>query len=142
MVVYWLYNVTGEPFLLELAELIHKQTFPYTDVFLNEHPAPSADLRHLYPENVSDRYPFDPELIGRLSVDQFQSFHCVNLRRGLKSPLFTISSIQTNDTSKRSSRRWRTFGVIMVSRRVCMAATSRCTAMCRRKVLSSVRSSR
>jgi hypothetical protein len=87
MVVYWLYNLTGEPFLLELAELIHKQTFPYTDVFLNEHPAPSADLRHLYPENVSDRFPFDPELIGRLSVDQFQSFHCVNLAQGIKSPL-------------------------------------------------------
>jgi hypothetical protein len=87
MVVYWLYNLTGEPFLLELAELIHKQTFPYTDVFLNEHPAPSADLRHLYPENVSDRYPFDPEMIDRLSVDQFQSFHCVNLAQGIKSPI-------------------------------------------------------
>ncbi len=87
MVVYWLYNLTGEPFLLELAEVIHKQTFPYTDVFLNEHPAISADLRHLYPENVSDRFPFDPELIGRLSVDQFQSFHCVNLAQGIKSPI-------------------------------------------------------
>jgi len=36
MLVYWLYNQTGEKFLLELAELIHEQTFPWTDVFLNE----------------------------------------------------------------------------------------------------------
>ena len=27
MVVYWLYNITGDKFLLELGELIHKQTF-------------------------------------------------------------------------------------------------------------------
>ena len=42
MVVYWLYNITGEPFLLELAELVHKQTFPWTDVFLNDTSVPVA----------------------------------------------------------------------------------------------------
>ena len=35
MVVYWLYNITGDDFLLELADLMHKQTFDYTDAFLN-----------------------------------------------------------------------------------------------------------
>jgi DUF1680 family protein len=87
MVVYWLYNITGEGFLLDLAELIHKQTFPYTDVFLNEHPDPSPDLAHLYPYNTDNRYPFQPELIRRLSVDQLQSFHCVNLAQGIKEPV-------------------------------------------------------
>lgn len=35
MVVYWLYSITGDKFLLDLGELIHKQTFDWTDVFLN-----------------------------------------------------------------------------------------------------------
>jgi DUF1680 family protein len=35
MVVYWLYNITGDQFLLDLAELLHKQTFDYTNAFLN-----------------------------------------------------------------------------------------------------------
>lgn len=35
MVVYWLYNITGDKFLLDLADLLHKQTFNYTDAFLN-----------------------------------------------------------------------------------------------------------
>ncbi|RYU89964.1 hypothetical protein EWM62_10485 [Mucilaginibacter terrigena] len=33
--VYWLYNKTGDKFLLDLGELIHKQTFDYTNAFLN-----------------------------------------------------------------------------------------------------------
>jgi len=33
-VVYWLYNITGDAFLLDLAELIHKQTFDYTNAFM------------------------------------------------------------------------------------------------------------
>ena len=87
MVVYWLYNVTGEPFLLELAELIHEQTFPWTTVFLNDNPAPSPDLAHLYHYNTGNRYPFNMELIRRLSVDQLQAFHCVNLAQGIKEPI-------------------------------------------------------
>ena len=31
MVVLWLYNVTGQPRLLELAELIESQTYPHAD---------------------------------------------------------------------------------------------------------------
>ena len=55
-VVYWLYNLTGEKFLLELGELIHKQTVNWTDVFLT----------------------------GKLS--QPWSFHCVNVAQGMKEP--------------------------------------------------------
>src|SRR6185503_12814477 len=87
LVVQWLYDLTGERFLLELGELLHEQTFPYTDVFLNESPAPSPDLAHLYPYNTGNRYPFDRNLIRRLSVDQLQSFHCVNPAQGIKEPV-------------------------------------------------------
>ncbi|MGM9759875.1 MAG: beta-L-arabinofuranosidase domain-containing protein [Parabacteroides sp.] len=58
MVVYWLYNITGEKFLLELGELIHKQSFNWTEVFLN------GD--HLSRE---------------------LSMHCVNLGQGFKEPV-------------------------------------------------------
>lgn len=58
MVVYWLYNITGDKFLLELGELIHKQTFNWTDVFLNQD--------HLKRQH---------------------SMHCVNLAQGFKEPV-------------------------------------------------------
>jgi hypothetical protein len=58
MVVYWLYNITGDEFLLELGDLIHKQTFDWTDVFLNRD--------HLRRQN---------------------SLHCVNLAQGFKEPV-------------------------------------------------------
>ena len=58
MVVYWLYNITGEKFLLELGELIHKQTYNWTDVFLNK-----------------------DHLSRQLSM------HCVNLAQGFKEPV-------------------------------------------------------
>lgn len=58
MIVYWLYNITGDKFLLELGELIHKQTFNWTDIFLNQN--------HLSRQN---------------------SLHCVNLAQGFKEPV-------------------------------------------------------
>ena len=58
MMVYWLYNITGDAFLLELGELIHKQTFNWTDVFLNQ-----------------------DHLSRQLSM------HCVNLAQGFKEPV-------------------------------------------------------
>lgn len=87
MVVFWLYNLTGEPFLLELGDLIHKQTFPWAQVFQNREPASSPDLKHLYPYNTDNRYPFKQDLLDRLSVSQLQAFHCVNLAQGIKEPL-------------------------------------------------------
>jgi hypothetical protein len=58
MVVYWLYNQTGDAFLLQLADLIHRQTFDYTHGFLNT------------------------DLLSRQG-----SIHCVNLAQGIKEPL-------------------------------------------------------
>ena len=87
MVVYWLYNLTGESFLLELADLLHEQTFPYTTVFLNEDCYLGGEVDHLYPYNTGNRYPYDEELISRLCTRQLQSFHCVNLAQGIKEPM-------------------------------------------------------
>lgn len=58
LVIYWLYNITGEKFLLELGELIHKQTFDWTGTFLD-----TDDLAATY------------------------KFHGVNLAQGIKSPV-------------------------------------------------------
>jgi len=58
MVVYWLYNITGDKFLLDLGDLIHKQTFDYTDAFLNTN------------------------LLATKG-----SIHCVNLAQGIKEPM-------------------------------------------------------
>ena len=59
-VVYWLYNITKDKFLLDLAEIIHKQTFNWTEIY-------SGDvIRRLNPL---------PEL------------HCVNVAQGLKEPV-------------------------------------------------------
>ena len=58
MVVFWLYNITKDPFLLELGDLIHKQTFDYTDAFLN------TDM-----------------------LSKMGSIHTVNLAQGMKEPL-------------------------------------------------------
>lgn len=58
MVVYWLYNITGDAFLLELGELIHKQSLDWTDIFLHQD--------HLRRQH---------------------SLHCVNLAQGFKEPV-------------------------------------------------------
>ncbi len=68
-VVYWLYNITGDEFLLELGELIHKQTFDWTKIFTNN------SLRNANP---------------------YAAVHCVNLAQGLKEP--AIYYQQSKDT--------------------------------------------
>lgn len=58
MIVYWLYNITGDRFLLELGDLIHRQTFDYTNAFLH------TDI-----------------------LSKPGSIHCVNLAQGIKEPI-------------------------------------------------------
>jgi DUF1680 family protein len=58
MVVYWLYNITGDKALLDLAQLLNEQTYPYTDMFLK----------------------------GEV-LSSMRSFHCVNLAQGIKQPV-------------------------------------------------------
>lgn len=57
-IVYWLYNITGEKYLLDLGEIIHRQSTPWTEMFL--------DGSMLYTQN---------------------SMHCVNLGQGFKEPV-------------------------------------------------------
>ncbi|MCG8308896.1 MAG: glycoside hydrolase family 127 protein [Cytophagales bacterium] len=85
MVVYWLYNITGDDFLLELGELITKQTFPWTDVFLNDENYKQASSPWHYYKLKS--YPFDQKEIDELTVSQKGGMHCVNFSQGLKQPL-------------------------------------------------------
>jgi hypothetical protein len=61
-VVLWFYNLTGEDWLLELADLIHEQTIPATDWFLDR---------------------------GKLMLqgDRDGAMHCVNLAQCMKGPL-------------------------------------------------------
>ncbi|MBN1996833.1 glycoside hydrolase family 127 protein [candidate division KSB1 bacterium] len=58
--IYWLYNRTGDDFLLELAELVYRQTMPWTDIFIRR------DL-------ASNNPPAD--------------YHCVNMAMAVKLPL-------------------------------------------------------
>lgn len=59
-IVYWLYNITRDKFLLELGETIHRQTTDWTSIFSGTY------LRSLGPL---------PDL------------HCVNVAQGLKAPV-------------------------------------------------------
>lgn len=85
MVVYWLYNITGDSFLLELGELISKQTFPWTEIFLNEENY-SDPITPWYYSQVK-RYPFDKNEIEALTVSKIGGMHCVNLAQSLKQPV-------------------------------------------------------
>jgi len=63
MCIYWLYNITGEKFLLELGDLVYQQTLPFTELFLSR------------------------EVIRQKRYEGRQAFHCVNLAQGMKTPL-------------------------------------------------------
>ncbi len=58
LVVHWLYNLTGEKFLLDLATMIHRQSFDWTGTFL-------------YTDQLQSEY----------------KFHGVNLAQGIKEPV-------------------------------------------------------
>lgn len=56
-IIYWLYNITGESFLLDLGNLIHSQSHDFTNMFLNTN-----------------------------DLSTYNSIHCVNLAQGIKEP--------------------------------------------------------
>ena len=85
MVVYWLYNITGDDFLLDLGELITEQTFPWTTVFLNKNTEGQTTSPWHYFKMKT--YPFDENEINALSVAQLGGIHCVNFAQGFKQPL-------------------------------------------------------
>jgi len=55
--VYWLYNITGDKFLLDLGELLHKQSFQFVD------------------------------MVNRGDLRRISTIHCVNLAQGIKEPI-------------------------------------------------------
>lgn len=69
-VVYWLYNITKEDFLLKLGDLIYRQTTPWKTVFS------------------------DGELA---SLNPYPHYHCVNVAQGIKTP--GIQFQRTGDSS-------------------------------------------
>jgi len=89
MAVYWLYNLTGEKFLLKLADLVFEQTFPWTRVFLNDRP---TDFYQAFPSAGPwiyelIRYPWKDDEINALSLKSQRTFHCVNVAQGIKQPV-------------------------------------------------------
>ena len=59
-IVYWLYNIKKEPWLLELAETIYKQTTPWTEWFSSDYFA---------------------------TINNYPQAHCVNVAMGVKTPV-------------------------------------------------------
>lgn len=55
--VYWLYNLTGDAFLLELGHLLHQQSFSFVD------------------------------MVNRGDMRRICTIHCVNLAQGIKEPV-------------------------------------------------------
>lgn len=68
MVVYWLYNITGEKFLLELGDLITEQTIDWTNAFLE------GDM-----------------------LNSLFSVHCVNLAQGIKQPVIRYQATKDKE---------------------------------------------
>jgi len=53
MVIYWLYNHTGDEFLLELGDLIHSQTYEWKEVFEDGRIANLNPVAHLHTVNLA-----------------------------------------------------------------------------------------
>ncbi|MCB0600040.1 MAG: glycoside hydrolase family 127 protein [Saprospiraceae bacterium] len=85
MVVYWLYNITGDAFLLELGDLINEQTFPWAKVFTN--PENDRDPGQPWYYSQIRRYPFDTAEINALTVSKLAGMHTVNFAQSLKQPV-------------------------------------------------------
>lgn len=68
LVIYWLYNITGDQFLLELGDLITEQTYDYTGKFLE-----------------------------RNMLNSLFSIHCVNLAQGMKQPIIRYQATKNRE---------------------------------------------
>ena len=85
MIVYWLYNITGDAFLLDLGDLIQEQTYPWAQVFTN--PENDRDPGQPWYYSQIKRYPFDTSEINALTVSKLAGMHTVNFAQSLKQPI-------------------------------------------------------
>jgi uncharacterized protein len=83
LVIHWLYNLTGEPFLLDLAQLIFKQTTPWWEI------------QGAFQGKIPPGYMQTP-----LTMDT----HGVNNSMGLKTA--AVMYAQTGDECLRNATRW------------------------------------
>lgn len=74
MVIYWLYGITGDEFLLELGDLVYSQTTPYTREFLSGKTIPQKRY-----EGSGEGFDYTHPGIN--------AYHCVNLAQGMKAPV-------------------------------------------------------
>ena len=77
--IWWLYNITGEPFLLDAGDLIHSQTIDFTRMFT-----------------------YGTELFTQNSV------HCVNLAQGFKEPVVWWQRSLSDEDLKAPERAYET----------------------------------
>lgn len=77
MSVLWLYNITGESWLLKLADILYRQTIPWTQLFLERK---TLAYRCDQPDN-----PYG-----------VQPLHCVNLAMATKTPIIRFQQDHDN----------------------------------------------
>ena len=85
MVVYWLHAITGDDFLLELGDIIKKQTFPWQEIMTHRDLQKGAD-KDVHFGQIKG-YPFDDSQISAMSLSQIGKIHTVNLAQGFKAPI-------------------------------------------------------
>ncbi|CAN5406519.1 hypothetical protein BH23BAC1_BH23BAC1_29680 [soil metagenome] len=71
--------------MLDLGNLISKQTFPWTTIFSNAENYNQLQTPWHYFR--MKKYPFDQDEINALTVSQLGGVHCVNFSQGLKQPV-------------------------------------------------------